>query len=136
MATSFFGGAFFAGEFFNGSGPTPPPAVQPSGGYYDPPRKRRTKEDVRADRIRLGILQEPKAAEAVREVAKTVIEAQATPLALKADEQTDMLRSLLLDEGFRLTNKNAVNLALRQAIAAEVEGLQEERAIVQLLYDM
>lgn len=115
---------------------TPVTVTQPSGGYLEPQRKRRTPEDVRADRVRFGVLKEPKALQAVKEVAQAVVEAKETPLALKADEQTSMLRSLLNDEGFRIKNKNAVNLALRQAIAEQVAALQEERAIVQLLYDM
>jgi hypothetical protein len=36
MSTSFFGGAFFNGEFFDsGSGPTPPPEVIKTGGKGD-----------------------------------------------------------------------------------------------------
>lgn len=116
--------------------PTPPTPQQPSGGYYEPKRKRRTKEDIRADRIRFGVLQEPEAVEAVQEVAKTVIEARDTELALKEQEQAVLLKNLLTERGIILEAPGLTTL-LKTVIREEVERQdREDFAIVQLLNEL
>lgn len=103
--------------------PIPPVVViQPSGGYFEPKTRRRTPEDVRAERIRLGIFKEPKAVEAVQQVAAAVIEASKTPqMALKQREQAAMLERMLKERGVALEAQVRARVVLRLIIAEEVE---------------
>lgn len=114
--------------------PIPPSTDQPSGGW-EPKRRHRTKAEIRAERIAYGILKE--APEAVQKVALAVVESKAKPgLELAPDEQTDLLRALLADERLTIRNTVALNAALVQVIARQIEQLDEERAIVQMLMEL
>lgn len=111
-------------------------AQRPSGGYYDPPRKRRTKEDIRADRIRFGVLQEPKAVEAVEEVAKTVIQTRDSQLALKEQEQAELLQRMLTERGIILKAVPRIELVLMTVIRQEIQRQEnEDWAIVELMFN-
>lgn len=111
------------------TGPIPPPVIvtQPSGGYVDPPRKRRTKEELRAERIRLGILSEPQAVEAVQQVAAAVIEASKTPqMALQAQEQAAMLERMFKERNVAVEAQARARVVLKLVIAEEVERQRQE----------
>lgn len=131
---AFFTDAFSISAFDFGS--TPAPTVQPSGGYYDPPRKRRTKEDIRADRIRFGVLQEPQAVEAVQKVAKTVIQARDSQLALKEREQAELLQRMLVERGIVLEAYPKILKVLYAVILEEIQRQEKEDwAIVELMFN-
>lgn len=125
------------GLFLSETEPDTTPSQIGGGFGYRYTRKKRTKEEIRAERIAYGILKKPKALEAVEQVAIAVIEAKAKPgLELKQNEQTEMLRNMLKDEGFQLKTEQNITRILNAAIAKEVEKLEEEQAIVQMLFDM
>lgn len=125
-------------SFLNGAGgnPVPPVVIPPSGGYFEPARKRRTKDDIRADRIRFGVLQEPQAVEAVQEVARTVIQARHTELALKEQEQAELLQRMLLERGIILKAYPRIAELLMRVILEEVEKQdKEDWVIVELMFN-
>ena len=67
--TNFFGGAFFGGGFFGGGSTTGGGGSSPSQGYSGHEVVRRTKEDIRRDREKFGVI--PKTVERViNEVAQ------------------------------------------------------------------
>lgn len=122
-----------AGAILAGVASRIPGTSHSSGGYFYGGR-RRTKAEIRAERIAYGILK--KAPEAVQAVAQMVIEARGTPLALPEDEQAALLRKMLSDDRLTLRNTMALNAALVQIIASQIEQMHEERAIVQLLMEL
>lgn len=119
-------------QFTNG-GTTPPIPVQPSGGYVEPRGRRRTQADIRAERIRLGIFREPKAVEAVREVAKAALDARGTALALEAQEQADVLKRLFQDRGVALEASRRLNIILQVVIEEEIRRQLQEQEDSQIL---
>lgn len=121
------------------SGITPPVVTtKPSGGYFEGSGKRRTKADLKAERIRLGITTEPVAVEALREVAASVIEAERKELALKEQEQAELLKRVLHERGVTLEAHRKLKAILAVVIAEEVKRQrdQEDWAVIQLLEQM
>lgn len=123
----------FAGRLLSIGGvatPTPTPTTtQPSGGYFEPKRRRRTKADLRAERILYGILPKPEAQDAVKKVAAAVIEAREKPgLELSDTEQAALLHRTMAERGLIVENYYGITSALVKAIADEVGILQKMQA--------
>jgi hypothetical protein len=111
-----------------------------SGGYYEPKGRRRTKEDIRLERIRLGIFKAPEAVQAVEQVAQTVLQQENTALALEAKEQGELLERMLLERGIELAYPR-IQAVLRAAVAEEVERqraaeARQDEQIIRLLMDL
>lgn len=128
----------FQNDAFQVDGAAPVIVIQPSGGYFEPARRRRTKADIRADRIRYGVLKEPAAVELVQQVAQIVREQEGAPLALAENEQTALLDRLLLERGVILS---AYPQILRAVILEEVERqraaqAREDEAVIGFLMEM
>lgn len=121
----------FAGRLLSiGGVATPTPTTtQPSGGYFEPKRRRRTKADLRAERILYGILPKPEAQDALKKVAAAVIEARAKPgLELSDTEQVVLLHRTMAERGLIVENYYGITSALVKAIADEVGILQKMQA--------
>ena len=111
-----------------------------SGGYYEPITRRKTKEDVHAERILYGMLKQPEAVQAIEQVAKAVIEADAkTGLALSASEQSILLKNLLAEKDLIIENYFDIKHLLQESIESEVRRLMAERfeedQIVMLMFN-
>ena len=111
-----------------------------SGGYYEPITRRKTKEDVRAERVLYGILKQPEAVHAIEQVAKAVIEADAKAgLALSASEQSALLQNLLSEKDLIIENYFDIKHLLQESIESEVRRLMaerfEEEQIVMLMFN-
>lgn len=83
-ATSFFGGAYFGGEFFNSSPPVPPAPDSSGGGFnWQVPRPRKSlsneelMELIRQQRIEMGIIPPDQTAQPVPEAAQVAEEVAA-----------------------------------------------------------
>lgn len=120
--------------FFDGSAPA---AVQ-YGGWFSHPfirdRKRRTHDDVRREREKLGIIAPPEVEKATEKAVTAVLEARTVP-----DVSTDLqaaemeLRAALSQLGQEMRQEYLTLLALEYA-RQEIEI--EEAQIVMLLFDM
>lgn len=122
---------------FGISDEVPPPASQSGRGYFYPAPRRKSKEDIRAERIEYRILKEPKAVEAIQKVAAVVIASKESPgLEIQKDEQVELLMRMLNDEGFDLKTEQTLTRILNRVIVQEIERQEEERAIVQILFEM
>lgn len=107
------------------------------GGVFWPGERKRTKQDVEADRIRLGILPKPAATAAVEKVAIAAISAEEPGnKSLSEPDQVEMLARLLSDSGYQVALNDSVREMLADAIRAEIEQQQEEHAVIMLMMAM
>jgi len=97
-------------------------SVQPSafGGYYENPHaRRRTKEELRAERVLMGILKEPEAKKAIRN-------AESIPAAVEAI-QSELLTELLSRAAFVEKNRESIRKIVASAVAGEMKAIRAER---------
>lgn len=103
-----------------------------SGGYYEPITRRKTKEDVHAERILYGMLKQPEAVQAIEQVAEAVIEADAkTGLTLSEQEQSALLKNLLAEKGLIIESFFDIKHLLNEVIELEVRRLIELRLMAE-----
>ena len=99
--TNFFGGAFFGGGFFGGGTEPGGGGSSPSQGYGGHEVRHRTKEDVRRDREKFGVI--PKRVEKViQEVAARQAQSDEQDKQKQYDELAGelKLRNLALEAGY------------------------------------